>query len=89
VMPRDVAELCRLAAEGDGLGARAVHEKLFNLTKLLFIESNPVPVKWAVHLMGKIGPEIRLPLSQLGEQHRGALQAELARLGAAAELVRP
>jgi 4-hydroxy-tetrahydrodipicolinate synthase len=88
VMPRDVADLCRLAAEGDWPGARAVHEKLFNLTKLLFIESNPVPVKWAVHLMGKIGPEIRLPLSALGERHRGALHAELVRLGAAAELVR-
>jgi 4-hydroxy-tetrahydrodipicolinate synthase len=88
VMPREVADVCRLVDEGDWAGARAVHEKLFNLTKLLFIESNPVPVKWAAHLMGKIGPEIRLPLSQLAEQHRAGLKAELARLGALSEPVR-
>jgi 4-hydroxy-tetrahydrodipicolinate synthase len=88
VMPREVADVCRLVDEGDWAGARAVHEKLFNLTKLLFIESNPVPVKWAAHLMGKIGPEIRLPLSQLAEQHRGPLKAELTRLGALSEPVR-
>lgn len=87
VVPADVAELCRRASEGDSAGARALHERLFNLTKLLFIESNPVPVKWAVYLMGRIGPEIRLPLSPLSEQHRGPLAAELARLGALSEPV--
>lgn len=85
VMPREVADLCRHVDAGDWAGARAIHERLFNLTKLLFVESNPVPVKWAMHLMGKIGPEIRLPLSQLSEQHREPLHAELARLGAVAE----
>lgn len=87
VAPAEVAEMCRKVAGGDWAGARALHERLFHLTKMLFAESNPVPVKWAVHLMGKIGPEIRLPLSALGEQHRGPLAAELARLGAVAEPV--
>jgi 4-hydroxy-tetrahydrodipicolinate synthase len=86
VAPAEMAEICRLAEAGDREGARAIHEKVFQLTKILFIESNPVPVKWAMHLMGKIGPEIRLPLSQLSEQHRGPLAAELARMGVLPEM---
>lgn len=86
VMPADLSEMCRLVEAGDWAGARAIHQKIFQLTKQLFVESNPVPVKWAVHLMGKIGPEIRLPLSQLSEANRGPLAAELARVGALPEM---
>ena len=51
------------------------------LHRLLFVESNPIPVKWALHLMGIFGPEIRLPLVPLGEPHRSGLATELRRLG--------
>ena len=55
------------------------------LHRLLFVESNPIPVKWALHLMGLFGPEIRLPLVQLGEPNRiaagdGAAPARAAEL---------
>jgi 4-hydroxy-tetrahydrodipicolinate synthase len=81
VAPRESANLCNLALAGKWAEAREIHEHLYKLTKLLFIESNPVPVKAAVEMMGKIGPEIRLPLSRLGEANRGLLRQEMVRLG--------
>ena len=81
VMPREVARLCGLAAGGKWGEAREVHEKLYRLTKLLFIESNPVPVKAALEMMGRIGPELRQPLSVLGDANRALLQEEMTRLG--------
>lgn len=46
VAPRDMADLCNAALKGDAVTARAIHEKLMPLNKTLFIESNPIPVKW-------------------------------------------
>jgi 4-hydroxy-tetrahydrodipicolinate synthase len=50
------------------------------LHRLLFVESNPIPVKWALHLMGKFGPELRLPLTPLSEPNAAKLKDELKRL---------
>ena len=55
--------------------------RLNPLHRLLFVEPNPIPVKWALHLMAMFGPEIRLPLVPLGEPNRIALATELRRLG--------
>ena len=55
--------------------------KRARLHRLLFAGPNPIPVKWALHLLGMFGPEIRLPLVQLGEPGRIALATELRRLG--------
>lgn len=81
VAPRQAADLCNLALAGKWDEARKVHEQLYRLTKTLFIESNPVPVKAAVEMMGKIGPEIRLPLSRIGDANRKVLREEMTRLG--------
>jgi 4-hydroxy-tetrahydrodipicolinate synthase len=77
VAPRAMAELCAAAIAGDARGARAIHLKLLALHKHLFVESNPIPVKWALSRMGRIGPTLRLPLVPLSTPHHAALEAAL------------
>lgn len=86
MVPRDAADLCELSLKGRWDEARAIHEKLFRLTKLLFIESNPVPIKAAVAMMGRIGTEIRLPLSAMGESNQELLREEMSRMGLVGKL---
>jgi 4-hydroxy-tetrahydrodipicolinate synthase len=81
VAPRLMAELVAAARAGDRGHARDLQLALNPLHRLLFVEPNPIPVKWALHLLGRFGPEIRLPLVPLGEPHASALAAELRRLG--------
>jgi 4-hydroxy-tetrahydrodipicolinate synthase len=81
VAPRMMADLVAAARAGDRTRARDLQVKLNPLHRLLFVEPNPIPVKWALHLLGRFGPEIRLPLVPLGEPHQSALAAELRQLG--------
>lgn len=67
VAPKAMHELCVKSFAGDIAGARAVNDKLMGLHKQLFIEANPIPVKWAVQQMGLIKSGIRLPLTPLTE----------------------
>ncbi len=70
VAPRLIHNLCAAARRGDRAEAERLDANLQGLHKALFLESNPIPVKWAVHQLGLIGPEIRLPLTPLAEQFR-------------------
>jgi 4-hydroxy-tetrahydrodipicolinate synthase len=81
VVPKQMSELVAAALKGEGATARALQVKLNALHRLLFVESNPIPVKWALHLMGKFGPEIRLPLTEMTAPNAAKLKEELARLG--------
>lgn len=85
VAPRQVANLCALAAEGKAAEAKALDDMLQPLNKMLFIESNPIPVKWAVSAMGYMEPHIRLPLTPFSARHhddmRAAMQAAGVELG--------
>lgn len=67
VAPRLMSELCAAAIAGDADTARALNEQLMPLNKALFIESNPIPVKFALHEMGLIPEGIRLPLTWLSD----------------------
>lgn len=77
VAPKDMAAMCRAARAGDLASARTLNERLLPLHQDLFLESNPIPVKWALHEMGRIGPTLRLPLTPLNETLRPRLQAAL------------
>lgn len=81
VVPGLMHELCELAIGGREAEARALNERLAPLNKALFLESNPIPVKWAMKEMGMIGPCIRLPLVPLDEQFRPALREAMQDLG--------
>lgn len=74
VMPREVAELCERAIEGDVDKARSLHFLLEPLNKAMFIETNPVPVKTALALMGKVEEEFRLPLCEMAASNRERLR---------------
>jgi 4-hydroxy-tetrahydrodipicolinate synthase len=71
VAPRAMHELCAAALAGRHDDAAARNERLMPLHEAMFVESNPIPVKWAVTKLGLIGPAIRLPLTPLTES-RGA-----------------
>ncbi len=76
VAPKAMHEMCMLALKGDRSGAEAITQRLMGLHKNLFVESNPIPVKWAVHQLGLIPAGIRLPLLPLSTScHSAVLQA--------------
>ncbi len=81
VAPRAMSDLCRAALAGDAKSAREIHLKLWSLHKNLFIESNPIPVKWALQQMGRIEGGIRLPLTPLDARYHEAVRAALVEAG--------
>ncbi|MEY3038706.1 MAG: hypothetical protein RL143_1273 [Pseudomonadota bacterium] len=68
--PGEMSKLCQLGLDKNFDEARALQAKLMPLHTKFFVESNPIPVKWAMHEMGLIGPGIRLPLTPLSEANR-------------------
>ena len=81
VAPKEMSEVCAAAVAGDAQLAEQLNTKIANLHNILFCESNPIPVKWALHDMGLIGTGIRLPLTPLAEQYRAPLHEALADAG--------
>jgi len=82
VAPDQVHEMCRLAMAGEDEAAGKINEKIACLHELLFLEANPMPVKWALKEMGLIGPGIRLPLMELDAVYHEQLQQALYASGA-------
>ncbi len=81
VAPRLMHELCMAAIAGDTKKAMEIQLKLLPLHKALFVESNPIPVKWAVSRMGLCSEAIRLPLTPLTSANRPALERVLQSTG--------
>jgi 4-hydroxy-tetrahydrodipicolinate synthase len=81
VAPQQMAELCELALDGKRDEALAIHNTLLALHQHLFVESNPIPVKWALAEMGLIGHGVRLPLTVLDEKWHSPLRAVLSDAG--------
>jgi 4-hydroxy-tetrahydrodipicolinate synthase len=80
--PRAMAQMCEKARDGDLVGARAIHERLEPWMRAAFIESNPLPAKAALAMMGKIQNVLRLPLVPMLDMHAAAVRAALVRAGA-------
>lgn len=81
VAPAQVATLCKFASEGRVAEAKALDNSLQPLNKALFVESNPIPVKWAVSQMGLIGPNIRLPLTPYSEKYHEDMRSAMRLAG--------
>ena len=81
VAPRAVRDLCAAAMRGDAAEARAINERLMPIHKALFCESNPIPVKWALHEMGLIPEGIRLPLTWLSQSYHEPLRQAMRQSG--------
>lgn len=82
VVPAAMHRLCEAAMAGDRPGAEAIDATIGDLHSVLFHESNPIPVKWALWKMGMIGPGIRLPLTPLADEFHAPVQDALAKAGA-------
>jgi len=82
VVPAKMANMCRLALEGNEEQARAADAEIADLHRLLFTESNPIPVKWAVSQMGYGELNLRLPMTELSEPLQQPLRQALIAAGA-------
>lgn len=85
--PRLMASLWDAWAAGDVAGARRAHFRMLPLARAMFLETNPIPVKWAVHALGRISEEIRMPMTVLsaGLREQVASALRLATEGAATD----
>jgi 4-hydroxy-tetrahydrodipicolinate synthase len=81
VAPRAMRRLCDAAMAGDAGTAREIDAGLADLHAALFLESNPIPVKWALHEMGMIEEGIRLPLTWLSERYHETVRAAMRKAG--------
>ena len=79
IVPKEIAQMVHAARNGDFETARKIHFKLSDLFKILFVQSNPIPVKAAMAMMGMIQDELRLPLVPLSAQYRPKLREVLER----------
>src|SRR5437667_6993494 len=75
--PKLMAEMCAAALAGDAAKARAINNRLLPLHRELFVEANPIPIKWALAEMGLIDAEVRLPLTPLAPQFHETVRAAL------------
>jgi 4-hydroxy-tetrahydrodipicolinate synthase len=81
VAPQMMHDMCAAALQGDRAKAAAINERLMGLHMGLFIEANPIPVKWALYEMGLINEGIRLPMTMLSEQHHASVRQAMKQAG--------
>jgi 4-hydroxy-tetrahydrodipicolinate synthase len=81
IVPRDVSDLVRAFLNGDWKSAREIHLKLFPLCQAMFCETNPIPVKTAMALLGMVSGELRLPLWPISEMNLTKLKAAMRAYG--------
>ena len=79
--PAQMRALCDAARSGERVEAERIDAELGSLHRALFVESNPIPVKWAVEQLGFPAPGIRLPLTRLAREHRETLRLAMAEAG--------
>lgn len=77
VVPNQIARMCELALAGKAEEARAINQRLLALHDAMFVESNPIPVKWAVEQLGLIQSGIRLPLTRLSVEYQAQVAAAM------------
>jgi len=81
VIPAKLVAMVRAARDGDFASARTLHYELLPIIQALFTETNPIPVKAAMAMLGKCGPELRMPLTPITEPNRKRLEAVLREHG--------
>jgi 4-hydroxy-tetrahydrodipicolinate synthase len=81
VAPKLMAEMCKAALAGDVATARNRNDRLLGLHRKLFVEANPIPVKWALAAMGLIENELRLPMVPLASRYHETVRAALSEAG--------
>jgi 4-hydroxy-tetrahydrodipicolinate synthase len=77
ILPGPVSKMVSSCLEKDFESARTLHYKLYQMSRILFVETNPIPVKAALAMMGKIAEEYRLPLYRMGDENRAKIERVL------------
>ncbi len=81
LVPKETAELTHAALSGDWKLARDLHHRLYPLSRAAFLETNPIPIKEAMAMLGMLEPEFRLPMCRMGDANREKLRGVLRQLG--------
>lgn len=81
IVPKDLSDMIAAFDRGDSSEANRLHNKLFPLCRAMFIETNPIPVKTAMEMLGRGSDELRLPLAPMGDRNREKLEAALKDYG--------
>ena len=81
ICPKEVAEITRASLNGDWKRAKEIHLRLFPLCKAMFYETNPIPVKTAMQILGRLNGELRLPLCTMSPSNRDKLEKALKAYG--------
>jgi len=81
ILPREVSELVSNILNGEIENSQRLHKSLFPLCKAMFIETNPIPVKTAMKLLGRLNGEMRLPLCDMSDEHKRQLKKVLEEHG--------
>jgi 4-hydroxy-tetrahydrodipicolinate synthase len=81
IAPRLMHEMCMAAVAGDAAKALSIQLQLLPIHKYLFVEANPIPVKWAMARLGLCGPALRLPMTQLEATNAPVVEAALKAAG--------
>jgi len=81
ILPSDVTRLVHAALDGDWDDARALHYRLYPLFRDLFVDTNPIPIKAAMAMVGKIREEYRLPLCEISDANRAVLKTSMQAAG--------
>lgn len=82
VVPKEMHQMCQAAIKGNRAEAEAIEARIADLHQVLFQESNPIPVKWALYAMGRMTAGIRLPLTPLASEYHESVTAALKKAGA-------
>ena len=80
IVPEIISEICKLSLDGDSQGALDLDSKLEELNEMLFVESNPIPIKWLLNRIGRISDGIRLPLSPFSHKYHNDAEEILKKL---------
>lgn len=81
ILPREVSELTSSILNGEIENSQRIHKSLFQLCKAMFIETNPIPIKTAMKLLGRLNGEMRLPLCNMSDEHEKQLKKVLEEHG--------
>jgi len=81
LVPKETAELTHAALSGDWKRARDLHHRLYPLSRAAFLETNPIPIKEAMAMLGMLEPEFRLPMCRMSDANREKLRGVLRLLG--------
>lgn len=81
ILPGEMAEMCRRFLGGDVAGAAELHHRLLPICDALFVETNPIPVKAALAMMGRIKNELRLPMVPISDKGAASVRAAITEFG--------